>query len=91
MGWRAPGPQPGDYLVLSPFNFANADAQSLPDMAGTWKLTWSSHSPFAVPNLSLRVAVKYIATRYILPHGGSEIGATNQFVYPVDYQILVRR
>lgn len=89
MGWQAPGPQAGDYLIISPFDFANTDAQSLGAMSGTWNLVFASHSPLAVPNLSLRVAVKYLATHYLLR--GSDIGATNQFVYPVDYQILVKR
>jgi hypothetical protein len=63
----------------------------LDKMTRAWKPAWYSRSPLAVPNFSIKVAVKYIVMHYLLSRGGAEIGATGRYVYPVDYQVLVKR
>ena len=88
--WRDARPTVGDYLVITPFDTENSDAEQINAVERSWKLAWHSESPLAVPDVSLKVLLKYVALNYVFPKGGATIGASNSYIYPVDYEIFVK-
>lgn len=82
-------PQSGDYLVVTPFTSKNTDDAYRTSLLTGYRLAWESRSPYALPNFQLRILLKYIALRYLLPSGSTEVGGN--FSYRVDYAIYVKR
>jgi hypothetical protein len=84
-------PRTGDYLLITPFTFNNPNGAYLARLEHDYRLVWRTESPYSVPNLNLRVLLKYVALKYLLPEGGSEIRARQNFTYSLDYFLFVRR
>jgi hypothetical protein len=83
--------QPGDYLVVIPQTTRNVDAEYLRRIEqDCCDLVFRTHSPLAIPNLSLKTWLRMLAVKFApLPPGAPPRGE-NFFGWP-DYYVFKQR
>lgn len=84
-------PLPGDYLVVSPQSVRNIDKRFLETLSKEYDLVFHTESPFAVPRVTLKTAVKYVLMQGLQMRSNVGFITNDNLLNWPDYYVFIKR